>query len=244
MASPLPLARYAFLEPLNLVGLILGFLLLLFLGAPPLAWLALLVVELLWVGVGARTKVYRRRARLKHAEVETASRTETLALRAAQLRRDDRRRFQAIQKEIDALAALIERKPGLAGGLDRDRLNDLLEGALELSLSRQAMREKLDSGELERLQAESEPSDPALQDMRRRRIAGLESMKVRALEVENQLDLIEQNIHLLHDQLSTLSEGTDASSDALTNVGDLMRDVEATRRTIREMQALDARLGS
>lgn len=251
---PPSLTQHAFLEPLHLGALVLAVLLSLVLPLPPLfEFGGLIVAELAYLFGFARTPAYARRVNLKLGQRLLEDREQAIEQRATALRMDDRRRFSAIQKSYQALIQKLD-EPALANalppGLDRDRLLALREAALEFSLTSQKFREHLSKADLNQLAKTlqqpvgSSEAERTSRDLQKQRYDGLIRMQTQLKSLDAQLEVIEQTFALLKEQLSTLSvgaamAGTDAGSTLTANVNSLTRDVEATRRTLAELGAME-----
>jgi hypothetical protein len=255
MAQPPSTLGHALLEPAHIGGLVAALLALIYFHfALPLVGIVV-ALELFYLLVFARTPAYARRVQLKQAGNALQNRQLELASRAATLTRDDRRRYQAIDKLHQEVLGLLDSAASRSGDvmpLDRGQLEQLKVAALDFSLAHQSFRDQLTKSppdrlreELAELQRQPIPAGEAGEARRQtreileQRIAHLSQMQAQMETLEARLQVIEQSFRLFKEQLSTMH--TPAQLAAAVNVGDVIRDVEATRRTLQEMGQLELR---
>lgn len=247
------LTQSALMEPLHWVMLVVWLLSALFVLGLPLAVTAgvTVVLELAYLFGFARTPAYARRVNLKWGQEQLALRNQAIEQRAASLRMDDRRRFNAIQKAFQGLMQKLD-DPNLSkllpSSIERTRLEALREAALDFCLASQGFREHLNKTDLQQLEASIRQSAGATEaerttrDLQQQRLDGLRRMQAQLTELDGQLTVIEQTFALLKEQISALSAST-ATTDLNSRLGDrvthLSQDVEATRRTLAEMRSLE-----
>lgn len=246
MAQQPSLLRHAFLEPLHLIVLVVMVVLLAVFFSSPLL-IGLLLLELAYLFGFARTPAYARRVNVQHGQALLANQEEDVALRAAGLRMEDRRRYQAIQKLYgEVLKRLEETGTGSGLSLDQKRLMELRDAALEFSLAHQRFREHLTKTDLSQLEAQLAASNGTSEAERttrgllQQRVEGLRQMKAEQTHLDEQLTVIEQTFQLMKEQLSTLNMG---NVRLPADVTQLTQDIEATRRTLAEMNMLERQMG-
>lgn len=249
MAQQPSLLRHAILEPLHLIALVVMVVFItVFLSFPPLIeWGGLLLLELAYLFGFARTPAYARRVNVQHGQALLANQEEDIAQRAAGLRMEDRRRYQAIQKLYgEVLKRLEETGSGTGLSLDQKRLMELRDAALEFSLAHQRFREHLTKTDLSQLEAQLAASNGTSEAERttrgllQQRVEGLRQMKAEQTHLDEQLTVIEQTFQLMKEQLSTLNMG---NVRLPADVTQLTQDIEATRRTLAEMNMLERQMG-
>ncbi len=249
--SPSPY-RYAFTEPLHLVWLVVWLVAAIVADQHSIALGAGAAVEALYLGMFARSSAYRRRVRLKAVEEAEARRRKDRATRAATLRKGERKRYRRVQKlhqEVVGLLKTFGDRAEVPLEVDRETLDDILEGALDFCLALQTIRETLDKSPVASLKKQLSRwdggGDPGSGDQARaqardllaQRIERLEELASQADLLRAQLDTIEQTLHLVKEQLPTMDVKTRLDVD----VRALVSSVETTRRTVRELGAAQAR---
>lgn len=251
MANQPSVMRQALLDPLHLG--FLAFFIVFLLVMPFPFWLELLtlaVVEVIFLFGVARSPAYARRLRLKAGQAALESKEQAIEQRALELRRDDRRRFNELTRVYQDVRKRLEDASAQANlpiGMDVERLQELREAALEFCLTSQRFREHLGKTDPQTLKAELQgpaPSDPTALTawgLKQQRLEILLQMQTQQATLEHQLGVIEQTFQLLKEQLSSLS--AQALAPLGQQVGQLSTDVEATRRTLREMAVFERALG-
>lgn len=239
--------RYALTEPAHLVGLAVALLALIFVDYR-LAVLAIAAAaELFYLLVFARSSAYARRVRMKEIGAASEQQEADLATRAAELRRDERKRYREIEKLHQEVVALVEQTsidPNNPHVINRKELDQLKAASLDFCLALQTFRGNLKKSPPEALrqelvQLESQTGgETSAQEARRqtaelltKRIAHLSNLEEQMGALNDQLQVIEQTFKLMREQLSTLG----APGELRTDVGALVREVEATRETVREL---------
>lgn len=255
MAQPPSRISHALLEPAHLALLVVALLALVFSHFSTFLLVGVVALELFYLLVFAQTPAYGRRIALKEAGQAVEARQQELAARAAQLNRDDRRRYSAVERLHQEVTGLIEggaSREGQPLPISRAQVDDLKAAALEFSLAHRSFREQLAKADPEKLRAElvqlqSQPAGSSEVEQARKqtreilqqRIERLGAMQEQMGTLDARLQVIEQSLRLLKEQLSTMNAPAQLAQPV--NVGELVRDVEATRRTLAEMGALELR---
>ena len=242
--------RYALTEPAHLGAFAVLFVVLLIVGVPFLPIVGILaLVEALYLLGFARSSAYARRVQLKEVAAKARRREAALEQRASSLRRDERRRFREIDKLHDEVVVALDKaaeNPDTPHELRREDLDRLKEAALDFCVAMQTFRENLKKAPLDELRQELVDLDMAsggdaralearkqTRELLTKRIAHLSSLEEQLTSLDGQVEVIEQTFRLMKEQVGTLG----APGELRTDVGALVREVEATRETVRELGA-------
>lgn len=246
MSKAPSLVRAAFFEPLHLVALVVGLLLsVLVLNLPMWAELgALAVLEGLYLSLVPRMPAYARKASLAAAVEQRAVQDALMEEKATALRKDDRRRYNSLNKLYQEVRTLLEEagsSSGIGFGEELSRIGELRDAALEFSLASQRFRDHLAKNapaelELELRQPPLNDAERTRQELIRQRLTGLQQMEHELRHLESQLGVIEQTLRLLKEQTASLKTGSYKLPESVTS---LSTEIEATRRTVRELAALE-----
>lgn len=245
------LIRHALTEPLHIVGFLFMLGLTVMMAAPPLLELGMLVLaEAVYLFTAVSSSAYARRISLKAGMAAVEDREQAIEQRALELRRDDRKRFNELSRVYQDVKQRLEEAGQSVDapiGIDVRRLQELREAALEFCLTSQRFREHLTKTDPLALQKELQgpmPGDEAGRTafgIKQQRLEGLLQMQQQLVTLEQQLGVIEQTFRLIKEQLSTLK--AQAIAPLGQEVGKLSTEVEATRRTLKEMAAFERSLG-
>lgn len=246
MSQSPSLVRAAFMEPLHLVALVVGLLAsFLVLSFNPLLELGILaVLEALYLIMVPRMPAYARKASLDAAVEQRAVQDALMEEKATTLRKEDRRRYASLNKlyyEVRELLTEAGATTGIGFSDELSRVTELRDAALEFSLASQRFRDHLAKNapaelELELRQPPLNDAERTKQELIRQRLMGLQQMEGELRHLESQLGVIEQTFRLLKEQTASLKTG---SYKLPEHVLSLSTEIEATRRTVRELAALE-----
>jgi hypothetical protein len=176
---------------------------------------------------------------------------ERLQALALQLPGDMRARFQKLQDVCTAIRrnyAQLSSTSQIFAGQMEERLQGLLQGFLRLLISAQQHRDYLQTAapeeidrEVAALKSTLAADPPKVQEINRKRIEILEKRleKFRKIQenhqvIEAQCDAMQDVLELIRDQSVTMKDPQQASDQ----LGDLVREVEQTEQSVREVESV------
>jgi len=240
---------YALKEPWHVLWLVVWLAITLAVDSHAVALGAGGVLEAFYLFGFARSSAYARRVQLKAILDAKARRSNELALKAAELRKDTRKRYRRLEKlyrEVSRLLIEASERSDVPLEVSQETLDEIQESALEISLMLQRIRGILETSSLPKLKKDlaawKRSADDAGEgrsqavELLEKRVARLEELADQKETLEGQLSAIEQTLLFLREQLGTL----DIDAKLATDVAALVSSLETTRRTVRELGAYQA----